>query len=163
MHRFKQNQGLQPRCNGSLLPRRKIIVGSKQSDFKDQIESLVQETPMPPHSIRLIQEIPEFILQCSQDFGCVGLVDMTSEPVLDEILMIHQFCLTGKEACLIAVIAAGKTQESLLFKIGFRGVIIGSQLSKIGRLANRYWDSVSWPPQNITELVISNLPWRAIE
>lgn len=111
--------------------------------------------------------VDELLHCCQKQVGCFGVVDLAKLKAQNDLqtslAKIHQFSLSGHAACLIAMLdGEGHQSTGRLFQVGFQGVT-RPQETKIAALAKRYWGSVAWPLENVTESVISNLPWSAIE
>lgn len=140
-----------------------VFTGDRQLQL--QMPSLVPVSHPTHCSVQTSSDLPSMLSQCRLHFGCLVVVDMASlnDAPVAPCLSIHRFARQGHEACLLALVKNRQGGIYRLLQVGFYHVLPRTNVSDVAGIARRYWESLSWPPQNVTDLVISNLPWTPIE
>ena len=148
---------------GIFQTQRRLVILTDKSGLGARLQDQLSHC-----RVGSVASINELLQSCQEQFGCCGVVDLAklkaASSLHSALIKIHQFATSGRSACLIAITDSENDRESTgrLFQAGLQG-ITRPDPARIAILATRYWDSVDWPPQNVTESGISNLPWSAIE
>ena len=154
------------RILGNPNERQVALLGSRQN-LATRMESLRNRSAFPECKIQATNDLEVFLAECRRNYGILGVVDLDqslSGSLTQDLLSLHALNCEGLEFGLIGVTSDSRRLPTpWLFQTGFQSVLPIAQLSKIGGLAERYWQSLHWPQQNVVDSVISNLPWATFE
>lgn len=142
-----------------LSPTRQIILLSDRQGLSSRLKDQFSNCRVSTAS-----NLDELLQSCQAEFACFSVVDFKKLGNLpDALVRIHDFLMRGNEACLIMLIEGDEgIPAQRLLQTGIHA-IIGPDPTRIAMLAGRYWKTVKWPPQKVTQTIISNLPWSPIE
>ena len=115
--------------------------------------------------VRNAEDLETFLGLIDQHYGCVAVAEVFPETVREPrpncLAEIHRCAIRNPDSLFIA---AGDRKLSLLTTklriLGFAEVMTTMlDLRRIPSMAEKHWNFIRWPQQNLESQVVDNLPW----